>query len=240
MKRLSGVSFLIPAYNDAGTIKQVIEEAAEVGKQVASSNEILVIDDGSTDNTREILYKLKKQNKQLKIFFHDQNEGYGKTIKELYYKGASEWLFSIPGDYQVGAKELYKLIPYIKNSDMNLGWRKERHDPFIRIFQSWLYNHLIQLLFGIRLHDVNSVRFMRRSMLQTLQLTSDSAYVDAELAIKAKEAGYHIREVPIGHRDRIGSSGGGGSLVTIVSTITEMLQQFRKDSSIAGLKKSRS
>ncbi len=239
MKRLSSVSILIPAYNDVPTIKQAITEAVEVGEKAATKFEILVTDDGSTDNTRDLLQVLAKQHSHLHLILHQRNQGYGMTIKELYYKGTSEWLFSIPGDYQVGAKELYKLIPYIKNSDMIIGWRRERHDPLSRIFQSWLYNNLLHLLFGVDLHDVNSVRLMRRAVLQTIQLTSDSAYVDAELAIKAKKAGYNIKEVPIEHRQRIGSPGGGGSWVTIASTITEMLQQFLKRLSIAGFKKAR-
>ncbi|MBI3955863.1 glycosyltransferase family 2 protein, partial [Candidatus Gottesmanbacteria bacterium] len=197
-KRLSSLSFLIPAYNDEATIEKALAEAVAVGKRVAKKFEVVLLDDGSQVQVATGLHPVR-------LVTHTVNQGYGKTIKELYYAGKYEWLFTIPGDYQVGAKELEKLIPFSHHSDMILGWRMNRRDPPNRLIVSRMYNTLIRLLFGVRLHDVNSVRLMRRSILKDIRLTASSAFVDAELVIRAKRAGFHVIEAPIAHRPRQGS-----------------------------------
>ncbi len=213
---LPSLSILIPAFNDEKTIGKVIGEA-----KAAKPSKIIIIDDGSTDTSEEILKKFKG----ITLIMHPKNEGYGRTIKELYYSGNSDWLFTVPGDYQVGAKELLKLLPYTDSADMIIGWRKERKDPLSRLIQSAMYKSLLWILFGIQLHDVNSIRLIRRNMMDTIKLESNSAFVDAELAIKAIKAGLRILEVPISHRASVKTGrGGGGKWWTIVPTIWEMVK----------------
>lgn len=216
MTKLSSLSFLIPAYNDEATIGRVIAEAMAVGKRVAKKFEIVVINDGSRRKIRPRLAT---------VITHPVNQGYGRTIKELYYVGRYDWLFTIPGDHQVGARELEKLTPYTSNADMILGWRAKRNDPPNRLIVSRIYNTLLRMLFGVTLHDANSVRLMRRSVLQNIKLTSFSAFVDAELVIRAREAGFGIIEVPISHRPRAGGKrGGGNQWPTIAATILDMIR----------------
>ena len=216
--RLSSLSFLIPAYNDEATIETVIREAVVVGKRVSETFEIVVIDDGSRERI---------VSGRVRLMTHPTNQGYGRTIKELYSAGGGEWLFTIPGDYQVGAKALETLLPYAKEADMILGWRQKRSDPFNRLLASRVYNTLIRALFGVTLHDVNSVRLMRRAVLKDIALTSDSAFVDAELVIRARRLGYNVIEVPISHRARSDGAGGGGNQwKTIAQTIIDMIRFF--------------
>lgn len=216
--QLSSLSLLIPAYNDEATIGRVIAEATRVGKRVAKTFDIILIDDASREPIRP---------GQFRLIRHTKNQGYGRTIKELYYAGTKEWLFTIPGDYQVGARELEKLIPFSRSADMILGWRVKRNDPPNRLLASWVYNTLLRVLFGVTLHDINSVRLMRRSILQKIPLTSSSAFVDAELVIGAKHQGFRVTEVPISHRRRADTrQGGGNQWGTIVGTIIEMVRFF--------------
>jgi glycosyltransferase involved in cell wall biosynthesis len=222
---IRSLSFLIPAYNDELTISTVVAKAQEVGKRLNIPFEIIVINDHSPDNLAQVLATLKKTVSQLKVITHAQNKGYGATIKELYLAGTKEWLFTIPGDYQVGAEELTHLLPLVNKADMILGRRTNRSDMPNRRRQSTIYNMLLQKLFRIPVHDANSVRLMRRSIMQTVRLTSTSAFVDAELVLRASKAGFCIAEAPITHRHRAGGSGqgGGGRLKTILPTIKDMI-----------------
>lgn len=227
MMKLSSLSFLIPAYNDEATIEIVVKQAVAVGRRVAKKFEIVVVNDGSRDMTGPGLVSLVKKVKELRVITHRTNQGYGRTIKELYYAGIGDWLFTIPGDYQIGAKELEKMISQIGNNDMILGWRVRRRDPSNRLLSSWIYNTLLRLLFGITIHDINSVRLMRRSILASLHLSSSSAFVDAELVIRAKRLNHTIAEVPIAHRARSdGKPGGGNQWGTMWATIADMLRFF--------------
>lgn len=220
------LSFLIPAYNDEATIEAQVREAIAVGKRVAKQFEVRVIDDRSRDNTWKILQKLDTKHKEVHVSRHGVNKGYGGTIKELYYLGKYDWLYSIPGDYQIGAREVEKLLPHRGGADMILGWRDNRVDPEERLRQSRIYNTLLRTFYGVRVHDVNSVRLMRRSMLKQLQLVSDSAFVDAELVIRARKQGFTVTEIPIDHRGRAedAKQGGGGNVGTIIPTIVDMVR----------------
>lgn len=222
--KLDSLSILIPAYNDAATIKDVVRDALRVGRRWSKTFEVVVINDGSTDGTGAILAREKKHTHQLIIQTHEQNFGYGKTIKELYYLAKKQWLFTIPGDRQVRAEELQALLRHGHNADMIVGWRRDRQDPLPRKMQSTLYNGLLRLFFGVTLHDANSVRLMRTDILKKIHLNVTSAFVDAELAIKAQKAGFRVIEVPIRHYARVGSQGSGGAWWTIMPTIWEMVR----------------
>ena len=221
--KLSHLSFLVPAYNDATTIESLIHRTRDVAKSVAKTYEIRIVNDASRDQTANILSTLALSDKRIIVRTHRENKGYGQTLKELYSSATYDWMFSVPGDYQIDPFEITQLLPYTKNSDMIIGWRQTRHDPFMRLTQSKIYNTLLALLFGLTLRDVNSVRLMNKKILASIVLRSDSAFVDAELALEAHKKGFCITEVPILHKMREGSVGGGGKLRTILPTIRDML-----------------
>lgn len=217
------LSFLIPCYNDADTVGRVVAEADGVGKKLKIPYTILVINDASADDTPLVLADLQKKYRKLAVLTHATNAGYGSTIRELYTKAKGAWLFTVPGDEQIAPKELLKLLPYTKTADMIIGWRINRADSPARLRQSAIYNSLIRLLFGVKLHDVNSVRLMKTSIAKAVNLRSTSAFVDAELTIKAMRQNFRVREVVISHRSRAEGTGGGGKLTTILPTIKDMI-----------------
>jgi glycosyltransferase involved in cell wall biosynthesis len=224
MKKIR-LSVVIPAYNDAFTIAQVIQEADAAAREIADRYEIRVINDASSDGTAGVLDKLSRQYKRLVVSTHQHNQGYGGTIRELYLTATQEWIFSVPGDNQIPPAEVEKLVPYADSADMIIGRRVNRNDPPERLRQSRVYNALLRLLYGLELNDVNSVRLMKRDVVRSIELTSLSAFVDAELAIDAKKAGFTIVEVPINHRARNDEGGaGGGSMKTILPTVMDMIK----------------
>jgi glycosyltransferase involved in cell wall biosynthesis len=223
--KLSSVSILIPCYNVQETIEGVITEALDMGNKNAQKIEIIALDDASTDSTLSILRGLQRKIPTLSILVHTHNKGYGAAIKTLYHKGKYAWLFSLPGDGQFSAKELLKLIPLSYHADMILGWRKNRHDTTIRRVQSKIYNGLLHMLFGVSVHDVNTIRLVKRSLIQSISLVSSSAFVDAELTIKAKQQGYRIQERAITHKKRQSKGATGGKVFkTIIPTIVDMVR----------------
>ena len=218
------LTFIIPAYNDEKTIQTVVANTLEVGRRLRVPFNILVINDGSTDATGKILTTIRQHHTELKVITHTENAGYGETIKELYQKATKTWLFSLPGDYQIEPDELMKLWPHRRDFDMVIGWRKARRDNRSRLRQSGVYNTLLRIMFHLTLHDINSVRLMKISIMQSVKLTSSSAFVDAELVVRAKRGRFRITEVPIAHRARAGEGGSGGKLNVILPTIVDMIK----------------
>jgi len=226
LQDMDSLTFIIPAFNDEKSIAPVIKKAAATGKTMHIPFDILVINDGSRDRTGSILTRLAKKYTNLRIITHKRNAGYGKTLKELYEKARGTWLFSLPGDYQIAPEALAKLWPKRLGADMLIGWRKTRLDSPARLKQSAIYNFLLCMLYHVDLHDSNSVRLMKTSVMKSVSLTSSSAFVDAELAIRAKRAGFTIIEIPIAHRARAGAGASGGKLKVILPTIMDMIKFF--------------
>lgn len=199
----------------------MILDAEKLAKSLTDDYEIFVIDDGSQDQTAAILQDTRTIVKKLSFRCHKINLGHGQTLKELYLASKKQLIFSLPGNGQIKAKELLKLVPYINDYDMVIGKRLIRKVSFRRRVQSKTYNLLINLLYGLGLSDVNSVRILKRSKLRQIQLTAKTSFVDAELCYKFKRRRFKIIEVPIGHT--FGTSRGGGSLKTILPTFRESL-----------------
>lgn len=221
----SSLSFLIPTYNDEESIETVIRNADSVGKALSKKYEIVVLNDASTDKTPDILKKLATQIPPLRILNHEKNGGYGKTVRDLYYVGTNELLFSLPGDNQIDAMELNKLLPYISSADIIIGRRINRNDTFSRKIQSLTYNLLLRTFFHVPTFDVNSVRLMKKKMLKSINLTSSSPFVDAELVIRAIRSGFRVVEVSIHHKSRTTEGATGGSLTrTILPTVRDLLK----------------
>ena len=222
--KLSSLSILIPAYKDEKTISAVVNRAILVGRTYAKKFEIIILNDASPDHIANVLNGLKRTIPNIRVITHKKNQGYGGTLKDLYGAGTYEWLFTTPGDYQMDPMEIKKLISYTNRADMIIGWRRDRFDTQARKRQSFIYNSLLRVLYGLRLHDINSVRLMRRRVMEGRRITSTSAFVDAELTIGAIRDGYVVMETPIAHRARETTGASGGKISVILPVIIDMFR----------------
>lgn len=222
--KLPSLSILIPAYKDEKTITTVVERALKAGRTYAEKFEIIILNDASPDNLAAVVTGLKHKIPEIRIITHKKNQGYGGTLKDLYIAGKYEWLFTTPGDYQMDPMELRKFLPLTKQGDMIIGWRSDRKDTPARKRQSFIYNSLLRYLYGLHLHDINSVRLMKRRVMEGRHITSTSAFVDAQLTIGAIRDGYDVIETPITHRKRETTGAGGGKLYVILPVIIDMFR----------------
>lgn len=221
--KLSSLSILIPAYKDEKTITTVIKHAIEAGKKAAVSFEIVAINDASPDATGVLLDGLKKTTSRLRVIHHTKNMGYSETMKELYLSGKKQWLFTAPGDYQIDPMEIMSLVPFVRDADMIIGWRRDRKDTMKRRVQSYIYNVCVRLLFGVKFHDMNSARLMKRTFLQGISIDASSAFVDAKMTLDGMKNGQHVIEAPITHRPRRTEGASGGKMSIIIPVIRQMI-----------------
>ncbi|HEY9734611.1 MAG TPA: glycosyltransferase family 2 protein [Drouetiella sp.] len=221
---LTSVSLVIPAYNDETTVGRLVEDADAVLSELCYDYEIVVINDGSTDNTLTVLQEAARKNRRIKVINHEVNKGFGKTIKELYLSGSKELIFSLPGDYQYAPKELLAMAKGLERHDFVIGLRVKRNDPARRKFQSHIYNTLLRFLYGHRHTDVNSIKLFRRSILDRVTLRSHTPFVDAELCIRAERAGFKVVEIPIEHLPRSSQGASGGKFSVIWETFSDLFK----------------
>ncbi len=219
---ITSVSVIIPAYYDETTVGRLVTDSDTLLKELCQDYEIIVTNDGSKDGTLKVLQDLQCTMPQLKIINHEVNKGFGTTIRELYYAGSKDLVFSLPGDYQFAPKELLKMAEGLREHDLVVGWRIKRNDPPRRKFQSFVYNTMLRTVYGISYKDVNSIKLFRRSILNKITLKSSTAFVDAEFCIRADRAGFKIVEIPIEHLPRLSQGASGGKLSVITETFSDL------------------
>jgi len=223
------ISIIIPAYNDEQSIGNLLRDAVSVLENISVDYEIIVTDDGSSDATGEVVKKFSSSNNRVILKRHPKNYGFGVTMKEMYFGASKELVFSCPGDGQIPAKELLKMLPALEKYDIVIGRRQNRMDNWKRSIQTRFYNFLIRLMYGLKVHDVNSVKlFDKKKILEGIEFESNSPFVDAELCIKTNYREMNVGEVWIEHRRRIHDGASGGKIKIVLPTAIDLIIQYRR------------
>ncbi len=195
------ISAVFPCYNDGGTIASVVLTAVLTVRNLTSNYEIIVVDDGSTDTSREILAFLEQTIPSLRVIYHEKNLGYGAALRSGFQAATKELIFYTDGDAQYDIRELEKLYCALTpNVDIAQGYKIKRHDPLHRICVGWLYQHLMRSLFKLKISDVDcDFRLMRKKIFDVISLTHNSGVICVEMVKKIQEAGFQFTEVPVNH-----------------------------------------
>ncbi|MCP4422754.1 MAG: glycosyltransferase family 2 protein [Chloroflexi bacterium] len=218
----------MPAFNEAENIPGMVADALRILPQLVDNFELIVVDDGSWDETAVVTQALIKQHPQLKLVQHKENMGYGTAVLSGLSHASKELIFFTDADRQFDLHEIEKLLAQIETADLVVGYRKPRRDPLMRRLNGKGWSWLVTLLFGYTARDIDcAFKLMRRSVVEHLQdeITSGGATFSAEFLVRAKQAGFIIKEVPInGHRPRVAGSPTGANLRVIARAFKELLQ----------------
>ncbi len=197
MKKLT---IFFPCYNDGYTIGSMVVQARKTAKELTNEFEIIVIDDGSSDNSREVLEELKTIVPELKVIYHEKNRGYGGALISGIYGGEGEWIFYTDGDAQYDVRELKNLWEKKEGNDIVNGYKLKRHDPFYRIVIGEIYNRLMKWVFGIKIKDIDcDFRLMKRSLFDRIKLESQTGIICVEMIWKLQNTGAKFGEVAVSH-----------------------------------------
>ncbi len=204
MKKLSSISAFFPAFNDGGTIPSMVISVIRTLARVTDDYEVVVVNDGSSDHTADMLEELERLYPQLRIVTHPQNRGYGAALRSGFGSATKEWIFYTDGDGQYDPRELVRLVAAVrKDTDIVNGYKIERHDPLHRVIIGRVYHHIVRLMFGFHLRDVDcDFRLIRRRVFDSIQLQSTSGTICLEMVKKMQDAGFRFEEVPVHHFHR--------------------------------------
>lgn len=199
------LSIFFPAYNEEDNIALMVRDALKIAPQVSDDFEIIVVDDGSSDRTAQVVREISKEFPQVRLVSHDKNKGYGAALKTGMESATKDYVFYCDSDNQFDVFELPRLVELIDGADLVIGYRLSRQDPWMRIVMARVYNLLARLLFGLRVKDVDcGFKLFRRRILDQLPLTlrSKGYLLETALLVKAQKAGLIIKEVGVRHRPR--------------------------------------
>jgi dolichol-phosphate mannosyltransferase len=197
------LSLVIPAWNEQETIRQAVREADAALSALAADHEIIVVDDGSTDHTGEIVRGLAVTNPRVRLVRHPRNLGYGAALRTGFRAAAFELVAFTDADCQFDLTELAYLLPLTRRYDVTCGYRIDRQDPARRRFLSGGYNGLVRLLLGSPVHDIDcALKVFRRGPLQAILPGCDNFFVNTEMLTQARLRGLSVVEVGVHHRRR--------------------------------------
>jgi glycosyltransferase involved in cell wall biosynthesis len=222
------ISFFFPACNEEGTVEELARRADQVLRELTSDHEIIIVDDGSTDRTGEIADALARENRRVRVIHHPKNQGYGLALRSGFAGARLEYVFYTDGDLQFDVAELAKLLPLMQDADIVSAYKLRRMDGWERRVVSFVYNTSLRVFFGLPIRDVNcGFKLYRREIFDHIRLVSTRGLIDAEVLLKARQAGYRIVQVGVTHYRR--REGGSRYRVReIVRTMTQMVGLWRE------------
>jgi glycosyltransferase involved in cell wall biosynthesis len=202
---MAGLSIFFPAYNDAGTIASLVISSVKIAATLTDDFEVIVIDDGSQDDTPKILDELARiYPDRVRIVHHETNRGYGGALRSGFAAARKDFIFYTDGDAQYDPAEMTLLWHKMADDvDWVNGWKISRSDPLHRIIIGRIYHHLVKLLFGLKVRDVDcDFRLMRRRIFDVVRLEKSSGVICLEMMKKFQDAGFRVAEHPVHHYHR--------------------------------------
>lgn len=227
MKIKESLTISIPAFNEEETLREVAKAALFTLKSLTNNYELLLVNDGSTDKTGEIMSELAKRNKHVRIITHERNMGFTGAISTSLLNGSKDLVLLAPADGQFNFAELERFVRAIKDYDVVVGYRTKNAEPVLRKIQSFVFYTLGAILLGIRLKGYAQVSLWRNHVLKDIKVFSHPRSNNAlvEIVAKSLKKGYRFNEVPITWRKRRGGEPKGRINPTVIFyTILEMIK----------------
>ena len=199
--KLSKLSVFLPAYNEEMTIERVVLSVLTKLKKIAEQYELIVINDGSSDETRQIIERLAEKYSEIKLINHPKNKGYGGALKTGMKNAKYDWICYMDSDGQFDFNEFDKFLKQITKADLIIGYRKKRKDSFFRILLAkclWLVD---LILFGVSFKDIDcGFKLFKKTALEKIgPLITESAITESELVVRIKKADLKIIQIPVTH-----------------------------------------
>ena len=203
--RAPGLSMFFPAYNDAGTIASLVIQAQEAIRQLTPDFEVIVVNDGSRDQTGQIAEELARTYPNVRVIHHIGNRGL-RWRAAIGLRGRNQGARSrtrtaTPSTIRTEIAALWERLG--DDADMVTGYKISRSDPLHRIVIGRVYHFTVKMLFALRVRDVDcDFRLMRREVFDRVKLDRDSGVICLELMRKVQDAGFRVVEVPVHHYHR--------------------------------------
>ncbi|MFC1941613.1 glycosyltransferase [Chloroflexota bacterium] len=200
------ISVIIPAYNEAENIKSIIKDTASVLEECGLPHEIIVIDDGSKDNTYGQALSVSKEYNAVKVFRYKDNKGKGYAIKHGFQHSTGDEVLLLDADSDLPPSQVKQMLHYMNQNGSDIILGSKRHPlseidfPLSRRILSRSYNMLCKMLFNLNIQDTQTgIKVYKRDVLDRLmpKLTVNRFAFDIELVAHAARLGYIITEVPI-------------------------------------------
>lgn len=231
--QIEELSIFLPTYNEEANIGQVIEKTLISASKYAQKWELIIVNDGSTDRTKEIAEGYSNKDRRIRVISHEKNGGYGASLKTGFYNSQYNWIAFTDSDGQFNFDEITKFIEKQKetNADLVIGYYKKRKVSFLKVVTSKIWEAFVFILFGLKVHDIDcGFKLISKKVIEKIpKLESErGAFISSELLIKAKKSGFKFVEVPVTHYPRLRGKGTGRKINVIIESFIDLFRLWKK------------
>lgn len=222
--RVPALSFFFPAHNEAANLGALVEEARSALPALADEFEILIVDDGSRDETPALADALAAADPLVRVVHHPRNLGYGSALRSGFAAARHPLVAFTDGDRQFRVADVGRLTARMEAGDADavVGYRIRRADPLIRTLYARSYRLANRIFFGLKVRDVDcACKLFRRSALEGIRVESGGAFFSAELLIKLLAANRRIVEVGVPHYPRVAGSPTGARPSVVLRAVKD-------------------
>ncbi len=225
-KKRYSVSVIFPAFNEEENIEKTVRDSLKFlsAHGVIKNYELIIVNDGSRDNTAEIAGRLSGEIPCVKIITHHKNLGYGMALNSGIREARYPLVFFMDTDGQFHISEIDKLIPYVEYYDIITGYRCSRKDNRYRVILGKMYSWIVFLLFKLKLRDINcGFKLFKRDAFKFEDMyDSNGGAFYAEIFLKGRR--YKIKEVPVEHFSRLKGKQTGANIKTIFNAVIDLVK----------------
>ena len=220
------ISLIIPAYNEQEGIQFAIEENLKILNTFNINHEIVVINDGSKDNTENIIQGAISCYQNIRLY-SKKNGGFGSAIKYGVEKAKYEYILCVPVDSPLTKDVFQQFYNNFEKADVLVGYRIKRLGYTLRMkLNSWVFHQLVSTLFGMKLKDYNWIHAYRKSIFDKINIEYFGIFMLSEVLIKAKRTGCSIKEFPVEMIKRSGGVATAGSWKAVCKTFSDMIKFY--------------
>jgi glycosyltransferase involved in cell wall biosynthesis len=223
------VSVFFPCYNEQGNVGRTVENALRVMEKLDADFEIVIVDDGSSDDTGRIADEIAGRDNRVKVVHHERNLGYGAALQSGFAAATKDLVFYTDGDGQFDMNEMPPLLPLMERWDIVSCYRLNRRDPLIRKVNAWAWTKLVCLLFGLKIRDIDcAFKLYKREIFDRIELSSTGALIDAEVLARAARKGYRITQEGVHHYPRTAGVQTGANPRVVLRAFKELFKLRRQ------------
>lgn len=194
-------SIVIPVYNEAKSLETLYAEIDEVAQSQGYDLEVIFVDDGSDDDSWQVVQQLAATNMRVRGIRLRRNFGKASALSAGFNAARGDMVITMDADLQDNPREIPRFLERMEdNLDVVSGWKKVRHDPWHKVLPSRIFNWMVSRLTGVRLHDHNcGFKCYRRHLFDEIRLYGE---LHRFVPVLASSRGYRVGEIEVGHRKR--------------------------------------